>query len=320
MLRLRLIFGFSLAGLIIGLMLADGWLATRQPPDCTLPGTGLRLGQFVFNGAICTLVVVVFAWLAARELVGLARAGGHRPLGGLAQAGAIGLVLVPFVVTNAAGAVRQSDDGWALLLLAIVVMLAFFLQAMRYRVDKVLANVTSTVFIVLYIGGLGYFMTRLRMQVGGSESIAVLLFSIFVVKMTDTGAYVTGRLCGRHKLIEWLSPKKTKEGLAGGVVIAVLCALGVGHWLHASGIVPMDNAIVPYPWVLVVFGLVMAGFSAAGDLCASLLKRDAAMKDSGVALPGLGGILDVLDSPLLAAPAAWFFWTHVVLVGSAGTP
>jgi phosphatidate cytidylyltransferase len=65
-------------------------------------------------------------------------------------------------------------------------------------------------------------------------------------------------------------------------------------------------------WVaMVVLGAVLGLFSAAGDLCASLLKRDAAVKDSGHAFPGLGGVLDVFDSPLLSAPVAWLFWTRL---------
>jgi phosphatidate cytidylyltransferase len=129
--------------------------------------------------------------------------------------------------------------------------------------------------------------------------------------MTDTGAYFTGRWLGRHKLIPWLSPNKTWEGLAGGIVVALLCAVGVGYWLHAAQLAPRPPAGPLIGW-LALFGLLMAGLSVAGDLSASLLKRDAAVKDSGTALPGLGGILDVLDSPLLAAPVAWLFWTRFV--------
>lgn len=63
--------------------------------------------------------------------------------------------------------------------------------------------------------------------------------------------------------------------------------------------------------MLLLLGVLLGIFSVAGDLCASLLKRDAAVKDSGATFPGLGGVLDVLDSPLLAAPVAWLFWTRI---------
>ncbi|MFH1748818.1 MAG: phosphatidate cytidylyltransferase [Planctomycetota bacterium] len=314
MLKLRLIFGVSLAVLLIGLLLIDGWLATLSPPEWDIPGTSFNLGHWIYNGAICTAVIVVFAWLAARELIGFARALGYQPQRGLAILGAVGLVSIPFITSNWSLEGGRPGDTWVMALLVLVLILAFLFQAARYRTEQVMANIASTLFIVLYVGGLGYFMSRLRMDVAGRESITLLLYSLFIVKMTDTGAYVTGRLWGRHKLIEWLSPKKTREGFIGGVLVAVLCALGIGHWLHSSGLAHIDATPIPYPWILVVFGLLMAGFSAAGDLCASLLKREAAIKDSGKALPGLGGIIDVLDSPLLAAPAAWFFWTHVVQI------
>ena len=156
-----------------------------------------------------------------------------------------------------------------------------------------------------------------RVEGGGGTGGAVLLFSVFLVKMTDTGAFFTGRALGRTKMVPWLSPKKTWEGFAGGMATTVLCALLIGYWLHAAGIVRIQERHMAYPWALVVLGVLLGLFSAAGDLCASLLKRDAAVKDSGQALPGLGGVLDVLDSPLLAAPVAWLFWTRMFHVVAA---
>ena len=90
------------------------------------------------------------------------------------------------------------------------------------------------------------------------------------------------------------------------------CAWGLGAALCRAGIITLPDGLLAYPWGLVLFGLLMAIFSVAGDLTASLLKRDAAVKDSGQVIPGMGGVLDVLDSPLLAAPVAWFFWTRLL--------
>jgi len=135
---------------------------------------------------------------------------------------------------------------------------------------------------------------------------------MILVKMNDVGAFFTGLMFGRTKLIPWLSPKKTWEGLFGGVAVTVGLSIGLGHLIHESGIAPQHAHVLSSSGYLVALGLVLAFFSIAGDLCESLIKRDIDVKDSSHLIPGLGGVLDVLDSPLLAAPAAWFFWTQVV--------
>jgi phosphatidate cytidylyltransferase len=122
-------------------------------------------------------------------------------------------------------------------------------------------------------------------------------------------------MVGRNKLIEWLSPKKTWEGFAGGLATAIATAVIAGGWLHSAGVIALPDGWLGFPWGLVLFGLVMGIVSTAGDLCASLLKRDAAVKDSSQMIPGMGGVLDIFDSPLLTAPVAWFFWTRVMQAG-----
>ncbi|MEL7238219.1 MAG: phosphatidate cytidylyltransferase, partial [Planctomycetota bacterium] len=107
----------------------------------------------------------------------------------------------------------------------------------------------------------------------------------------------TGKSLGKHKLIPFLSPGKTWEGLAGGVVTAALvgaaCAPGLDllTW-----------------WKGAIFGAVIGVVGQAGDLLESLMKRDADVKDSSQLLPGFGGVLDVIDSPLVAAPVAYLLF------------
>lgn len=315
MLRLRLIFGFSLAGLIIGLMLVDARLSEQSAQTSgSEPAGGLE--RWLRHGAICAALLSVLVLLAARELVRFARAEGYHPSATLAEAGAVALVLAPYVSFNwSAG--HPPADTIILPLLAILLALAFLRQALLRRTQQAFTNVATTMFIVVYLGGLSHFLCRLRMEVGGKLGVLLLLYSMFIVKMTDTGAYFTGRYLGRHKLIAWLSPGKTWEGLIGGILVALVCAVGIGYWLNRAWLSPRLAWEHPLIW-LGLFGLMIAGLSIAGDLCASLLKRDAAVKDSGTALPGLGGVLDVLDSPLLAAPAAWLFWTHLLRVSAGG--
>lgn len=309
--RTRILVGTSLAAAIIVLLLLDGHLAAHPLAAWPRPGFMLDLGQWLSNGAICTAVILVLTVSATHELVHLARARGYQPFGLTAQFFAAALVVAPYVSFNLAPITGGYDQSWGLLWLAIALGFVFLQQAVRRRTENAMENLALTIFIVFYAGGLAGFMTKLRMEIGGNAGVAVLIFSAFLVKMTDTGAYFAGRLLGRHKLIEWLSPKKTWEGFVGGMVTTVVCALAIGTWLHRSGIIRLEERYMTYPWALALLGLLMGIFSVAGDLCASLLKRDAAVKDSGRAFPGLGGVLDVVDSPLLAAPVAWLFWTRL---------
>ena len=113
---------------------------------------------------------------------------------------------------------------------------------------------------------------------------------ILVVWGYDTGAYLTGRLLGRRRLLSHISPSKTVEGLAGGLVTATVAA-AIG-----AAIIGLE------PWHIVVIGPIVGLAAQAGDLVESMLKRAAGRKESGFLVPGHGGILDRIDSFLFAAP------------------
>ncbi len=312
----RIVVGGCLAGLLIGVLVLDGYLATLTPPEWVVPGLDFDLVPWVFNGAISTGVILVLTLLVTRELLVLTRHRGHEPLGRSAYLFAAALTIGPYVSQNLAPLTGGYDESGGLLLLAVALAFMFLAQGMLHGTRDAIEHPAITLFIIFYTGGLASFMTKLRMEIGGSTGLIVLLLSMFVVKMTDTGAFFTGYALGRTKMVPWLSPKKTWEGFVGGVVVAVILSVVVGETLISAGLLAFTRPPVP-PWVvLAVIGLVLALFSAAGDLCASLIKRSADVKDSGQALPGLGGILDIMDSPLLGAPVAWFLWTRVFHVAS----
>lgn len=307
--RTRLVVGLTLAAGIIAALLVDGYLSG--------PGVGGRAisvsppSDWVRHGAISTLVVLLLTLAATHELVVLARARGYKPFGKLALLFTAILVLGPYLSFHLARGDSSHGDSWGLLVMACAVAITFVVQVVRHRTESAMENLATTLFIIFYAGCLASFMTRLRMEIGGTTGVLVLLFSMFIVKMTDTGAYFVGKALGRHKMIEWLSPKKTWEGFAGGMATAVAVSVGLGLWLHEAEVTRLaPHALHPVA-SFALLGLLLGVFSVAGDLCASLLKRDARVKDSGHAFPGLGGVLDVFDSPLLAAPVAWLFWTRL---------
>jgi phosphatidate cytidylyltransferase len=262
------------------------------------------------------VVLCVFVWLATGEVIALGRLRGHHPSGRLAQLAALALVLVPYVACNLRPRPAPGAESWGLFVLAVTLALAFYLQARRYGTHDVTANVAITMLAALYVGGLASFLVRLRLELGGRAGLLLVILTLLATKLTDVGAYAAGRACGRRPLIPWLSPNKTWEGLIGGLLAALLAAVGFGYWFYAAGWIRLPGGPGTALGLLMVFGLLIGPLSVAGDLAASLLKRDAAIKDSSQALPGLGGLLDVADSPLLTAPAAWLFWTR--LVGPGG--
>jgi phosphatidate cytidylyltransferase len=166
----------------------------------------------------------------------------------------------------------------------------------------------GTLLATLYLGGLAWFLVALRVKNLADRSgrahfvgsTSVVLMILLVVKFTDIGAYFGGRSLGRHKLILWLSPGKTWEGLVCGIITAGLVGMAFAPRVaHLS----LPKAFI--------FGVIIGGVGQLGDLMESMMKRDADVKDSGRLIPGFGGILDVIDSPLFAAPFAYLLFSLV---------
>jgi len=166
-------------------------------------------------------------------------------------------------------------------------------QYFRYGSSNVMSNCGASYFSIVYLGLLSAFILGIRIDFG----LWPILMFVFVVKSSDIGAYAIGTLFGRHKFSPNISPGKTWEGMAGAVATAVIVAL-----LFAAGFDIMSLLSA------VIFGFCLAFIGQLGDLVESMLKRDAEQKDSSQNVPGFGGILDIIDSPLFAAPFAYLFF------------
>ena len=159
---------------------------------------------------------------------------------------------------------------------------------------------------VLYVN-IGYTSVALLRELNGGEYLYLLVFVAACV--TDIFAYFTGRLFGRHKLIEEVSPKKTIEGAIGGLVF---CAVS----FVVYGIIVMNNTKIEQIVSFAVIGLIVSVISQLGDLVASLIKREFGIKDFGKILPGHGGFLDRFDSAIAIAPVlliAFIVFTKTVI-------
>jgi len=181
-----------------------------------------------------------------------------------------------------------------LIFLSVFVMLSLLLyQYISYGTSGVLANCGANYFSILYLGLLSSFIVAMRLEFG----LWALLMFVFVVKSADIGAYAIGTSFGKHKFSPKISPSKSWEGMGGAVGTAVIVAIGFA--------VCCDIMVW---WLAAIFGLCFAFIGQIGDLVESMMKRDAEQKDSSNNVPGFGGILDVIDSLLVAAPFGYLFF------------
>ena len=285
--RTRIVLGSVLTAALCGLLWLDYWLGLGRGPAWL----GGRQAGVLMTALVAVLAVAGFA-----ELARMAAAIGVRLLPISGTVGLLAVCSLPFWSRLSSGG-GPADSTTVLVLLAGVLAAVFIEQMVRARTEDVLRRVSATLLAVLYLGVGGALILALRVG-HGMGLLAVFLAG---VKGMDIGAYFTGKAMGRHKMIPWLSPGKSWEGLAGGTVVA---AVGAGAACAACG-----PGAAGLSWLQgALFGALVGMAGQVGDLCESLLKRSARVKDSGEVLPEFGGVLDVLDSPLLAAPVA-----HVLL-------
>ncbi len=158
-----------------------------------------------------------------------------------------------------------------------------------------------TVFGLVYVPFMLHFLVRIALvdQPRPHTGVVLVLWLIAVAKFCDTGALLTGLAIGRHRMAPEISPKKTWEGAAGGLVAAVLVGIGLAWGCRAhlpASLTPLVAAAAAVP---------IAGLAIVSDLVESILKRKAELKDTGRTIPGIGGMFDLTDSLILTAPLGW---------------
>ena len=164
--------------------------------------------------------------------------------------------------------------------------------------------ISTTLFGLMYVPWLLNFIQKINFF-PRVEGHFYLLYFVLITKFSDTGAYAVGSLIGRHKMIPRISPGKTWEGFGGAIAASVLASLLFVHFLqaHMHGMTWYHAAIL---------GVILSVGAVVGDLIESIFKREAGVKDSGRFFPGIGGILDLLDSLLFNAPIMYLYLRHVL--------
>jgi phosphatidate cytidylyltransferase len=281
MLKQRLISGTLMTLFFAGVVIFDGWL------DGSL--TASTADNKAVQGTIFCILIAILVIPAQLEFSKLAKTKGINIFTTLVTA-----VSILFATSWYWFQFITLEREVCFVLLSVFALFGLLLtQYVRYGTTGVLANCGANCFSIMYLGILSAFVPAIRIEYG----VWPLLMFIFVVKFADIGAYTIGSIFGKHQFSPKISPKKTWEGMAGAVVLGVLIALLFGR---VFGIMNWKSAAV--------FGIGFAFIGQCGDLAESLIKRDTGQKDSSSSVPGFGGMLDVIDSPLAAAPFAYLFF------------
>ncbi len=215
--------------------------------------------------------------------------------------------IASYYLLNGAKDIPPALDAFTIFLAATG---AFTLQ-LRYTIKgtEALLAVAVNLLGFVYIAYFFSFAARISFGLPGIGAVPgayVLLWLLAVTKFTDMGAYITGSLIGKHKMIPKVSPAKTWEGFVGALVFAQLAGCGL-FWLMP------DHLDALHSWKhVIILGFLLALLAVIGDLAESVLKRSLNVKDSGKILPGIGGGLDLIDSICFTAPALWFYLKGVI--------
>ncbi len=308
MLRARVILGV----LFVSILAAICWLDAHA----TRPGIYLAP------------LAVILAWLAAGEMLAFFRQRGHQPLAWVVYLGVSVPVIAscgPIAWISYPAYCPVGRLGWLAAGLTFALLLALMGEMRRFAVaGNSTIHLALASLSILYVGGLLGMLVQLRLlnidpanhpgSTGNRYGLIAWLSLLIVVKSSDIGQYAVGRMLGRHKLAKILSPGKTWEGAIGGISFALMGALiSLGPLAGALGC-PSGRSWTLWLGGCFFYAVLVGTAGIVGDLAESMLKRDAGVKDSSHWLPGFGGILDLLDSLLVAAPVAYALWV-VGLVG-----
>lgn len=270
----------------------------------------LVLYIIALGGLVYLATVMAFVAIGQREFYRLIEDKGAEPLDVLGLAFGAALCVVAYV----------GNEYHATILLTASLLGLMVAQLRKAQIQQSLSSISGTFFGVFYVAWLlshaivlRNFYDAAHSKYGFDELLLVgldpqsgvffMVFALSVVVGCDAGAYFAGRAYGRRKLAPKISPGKTMEGALGGVIAG--CVIGVAAKALFDAQWPALSAA--FEWRLVLpfsFALSVAGI--VGDLLESMLKRDAARKDAGGLLPGMGGVLDRIDSPLLAIPIMYY--------------
>jgi phosphatidate cytidylyltransferase len=266
-------------------------------------------GHKALSDYVFLLIIVVLAVSGLLEFYGMVRKLGYACYARLGVCGGLLLILFTFVCVSGqfgrAVTPSRMNDRETMFIILFVLGLCVR-QFVSRRVSTAIIAISTTLFGLMYVPWLLNFIQKINFfGQDGVEGEYYVLYFVVVTKFSDCGAYAVGSLIGRHKMIPRISPGKTWEGFGGAILVStaasVIFARCAGS--HLAGMTLSHS---------ILLGIILSGGAVVGDLIESLFKREAGLKDSGHFFPGIGGILDLLDSLLFNAPLMYLYLRHVL--------
>ncbi len=266
-------------------------------------------GHRLLSDSVFLLIIVFLAGFGLAEFYGLVEKCGLACFRWCGLAGGILLMVGTFFnVTGRLG--THGDPGhvndFETSFLILFVLGLCVRQFVSRRNAHGLLAISTTLFGLMYVPWLLNFIQKINFFPGiGDHGKYYVLYFMLVTKLSDTGAYAVGSLIGKHKMIPRISPGKTWEGFGGAIVVSTAASVAFTHFFA-------DQLPGMTVFHAVVLGMVLSATAVLGDLIESLFKREAGVKDSGSLFPGIGGILDLLDSLLFNAPIMYLYLRYVL--------
>jgi len=267
-------------------------------------------GSRMLSDVVFVSMMVLLAVVGLLEFYGLVEKEGMVCFKGLGVFGGVLLMVGTFLhleglLPGIHGSPSRVNDFEVILLILFVLGLCFRQFVSKSNTKGILA-ISTTLFGLMYVPWLLNFIQKIYLFPGlGTDGKYYVLYFILVTKFSDSGAYAVGSLIGRHKMIPRISPGKTWEGFGGAIVVSTGTSLLFAH-LAGPRLQGMD-------WLdAILLGVILSVSAVVGDLIESVFKREAGVKDSGKFFPGIGGILDLLDSLLFNAPIMYLYLRHVL--------
>ncbi|MCR4337637.1 MAG: phosphatidate cytidylyltransferase [Candidatus Omnitrophica bacterium] len=255
-----------------------------------------------------TTIAVIYDW-SALALILLLTIGGLYEFfymikkKGIPVYGYTGILIGALIPLSIHGGFELTRN-WELLFIVLAFLTVLILQFARKDNSNAIVGISTTMFGVFYVSWLFSFLIKIRFLLPGIEGVKLLYFILLVTKCGDIGALLIGSWLGKHPLFPRVSPNKSIEGSLGSFGFSIAAALLARSFLPESLNFPL--------WHVAAMGAFFGGIGQIGDLSESLIKRDCHVKDSGKLLPGMGGILDVIDSLLFAGPAFYLYMSSVL--------
>ncbi|HXR03625.1 MAG TPA: phosphatidate cytidylyltransferase [Verrucomicrobiae bacterium] len=263
----------------------------------------------LISNGVFILIMIVLGLTGLSEFYGLAEKRGLACFKWCGLFGGLLLMLGTFL--NLTGHLGRSDSPARVNDFEMGFIILFVLGlCVRQFVSRSnttgIATIAATLFGLMYVPWLLNFVQKINFFTGiGDGGKFYVLYFILVTKFSDTGAYAVGSLIGRHKMVPRISPGKTWEGFGGAILVSTGASVAFAHFFGAKMIgMNLLHAVI--------LGVVLSITAVIGDLIESLFKREAGVKDSGRLFPGIGGILDLLDSLLFNAPIMYLYLRHIL--------